>query len=305
MFKILYISLAFASLVASTTKAITPGLAHRYTQPVNFDKGGIEQFFSDFNQTQYGSFGLPAYLQHPCSFLSHIERVKNKHEYTLSVIDLFHTKLKESRWINPYALAQLLDTIATHCAPLCQSAVDTTAAAVKKSLYAALLTKFKQLQQDPELFMENLTDELLGIFAQDTHHRRIELQLAITRFVESALEKVIWNPQEQEDCWNSCNLLAEQLTTLHRLHIIPHETALNQCYWSLVYRFCYLIETAGDALSTTTYTYIMHELAAKKAPWILSEEQEPLMLAKLKRLQIALFEGEVKSRATGAGLWYN
>lgn len=279
-------------------------LLHQFAQPIIFNRANIQTFLTDvFNHRLYGTYCLPSNFMHIADFLSNSNQVENPREFSLSIFNLFHTRLKESFWVNPYALAQILEVIGQHCAPLCENNnKNQTRAAIKKTLYNALLSRFQELKSDPEYFMTNLANEIIAVVEQPEQEIIIELQQAIARFIESALDKVIWDPREQESCWESCKLIAEQLHGLHTARILRNETTLNHCYWSLIYRFCYFLETAGEHLSPETYSIIKNDLVAKNCAFLSLEEQEEFVLSKVKRLQLAIIDGEVKARSLQAGI---
>ena len=279
-------------------------LLQRFARPIIFDRANIQTFLTDvFNHRLYGVYCLPSNFMHIADFLSHSTQVEHPRDFSISIFNLFHTRLKESFWVNPYALAQMLEVITQQCAGMCEPTNHTSSrAAIKKALYNAMLSRFHELKKDPEYFMTSLANEIIALVEQPEQETISELQHTVTRFIESALDKVIWDPREQESCWESCKLIAEQLHALHRAHIIRNETALNHCYWSLVYRFCYFLETTGEHLTPETYSIIKNDLVAKNCSFLALEEQEAFVLSKIRRLQLALIDGEVKARAAQAGI---
>lgn len=276
-----------------------------FLRPVTMTQPGIATFLtSTFNHPAYGTFCLPATFRHVDDFLTHTSQVKQQESFVASVIDLFHARLKESLWVNPYALARLFDSLATNTQHLFQKMGQRNHHdAIKKELYESLLTKFNDLKNDPEQFIESLTKKMLDITNTNKQQAVVELQYAISRFVESALDKLVWDPREQQNCWECCKMLATKIDQLEQLHIIPDDVTLNHCFWSLIYRFSYFIETAGDLLSLQTYQAIRQDLALGQTPLIALAEQEEHILTKAQRLNQALLAGEVKVRSAQAGLW--
>lgn len=278
-----------------------------FLRPVIMTQPGIANFFTSiFNHPTYGTFCLPATFRHVDNFLEHTPNVKQQEAFVASVVDLFHARLKESLWVNPYALARLFDSIAVNTQHLFKKAERRSHHdAIKKELYESLLTKFNDLKNDPEQFIEHLTTKVLAITDDSKQQARVELQYAISRFIESALDKLVWDPREQQACWECCKMLAAKLDELEQLHIIPDEVTLNHCFWSLIYRFSYFIETAGDLLSVQTFQIIRQDIAIGQTPLLALGEQEEHILTKAQRLNQALLAGEVKIRSSKAGLWMN
>jgi len=284
------------------TSHISQELLREFIKPVPLNRNALKTFFINvFNHQSYGTHCLPASFRHAIDFLSYNKQVKNPLDYTVSIFDLFHDRLKESTWVNPYALTHLLNAVNEHTATLLQEPKIDRHDLVKQTIYNALLTQFAQLKNDPDTFITTLTDNIFAIVDDPEKQQRAELQHALIRLIESALDKVIWDPSEQEDCWDSCKLLAEQLDTMHRLAILPNETILNHCYWSLIYRFSYFIETTGEHLSPAVYRAIKNDILLQQIPLLTLAEQEEHILTKAQRLHTAVFEGEVKVQAAKTG----
>lgn len=302
--KIIRMMLVLSTFSVAAQQMNKQELLQRFAQPITFNRANIETFLTDvFNHQLYGTYCLPSNFMHIADFLSHNKDVEHPRDFAISIFNLFHTRLKESFWVNPYALAQIIEVTAQQCASLCEPVTNQTLhAEVKKTLYNAMLSRFQELKNDPEYFMNNLAHEIVTVVGQHDQEGISELQNSISRFIESALDKIIWDPREQESCWESCKLIAEQLLLLHEARIIRSETVLNQCYWSLVYRFAYFLETAGEHLTPDTYTIIKQDLLAQDCALLKLEEQEHCLQPKAKRLQLAVLEGEVKARALQAGM---
>lgn len=283
---------------------LSPDQITFFLRPVSFTKPGVQYFFTHvFNHPDYGTYFLPASFRHTVDFLSFTKHMKNPYEYVLSVVDLFHTKLKESTWVNPYALSFMLDALMEHTKDLVHTGTTDTNKRVKKALYQALLSHFNDLKNNPDQFMDSLTDEIMSVVNDSQVTNHVILQYSISRLIESALDKLIWDPSEQINCWESCKHLANQLDAMEQQHLIPDEVTLNHCFWSLIYRFSYFVETTGDQLAMTTYQAIAQDIVTKNSPMLACEEQEHKILTKAERLKQALLTGEIKSRSAQAGLW--
>jgi len=283
--------------------SISPELMKSFLQPITFNRTGIVSFFTDtFNHELYGTFALPASFCHMKEFISFSKTMQDPLGYMRSITSLFHDRLKEALWVNPYALSGLL-TAYSNQAELWATTVNDPEETVKKLLYNSLLSKFNELKKDPELFMSTLSKEIVTTLNNETRMAQRELGYSITRFIEGALDKIIWDPREGEQCWQSCKAIADQLAQLHALKIIGTEVELNHCYWSLVYRFCYFIETTAEHISLETYQAMKYDIANKNSPLLCIPEQEAFIHSKAYRLQQAVFAGEVKVRSIKQGLW--
>lgn len=294
----------FLALLAATAQAQpNKELIKNFLQPISFTRTGVVSFFEEtFNHTLYGTLALPASFAHLKDFIAHSKTMQHPLAYIHSITNIFHDRLKEAVWVNPYALSNLL-TVYGEQHELFASACHDPEEVVKKILYQSLLSKFSDLKKDPELFMSTLSKEIVTQLHHDTATTQKETSRTITRFIEAALDKIIWDPREQLQCWNICKTIADQLATLQSAHIIASEEDLNHCYWSLVYRFCYFIETAGEHLSLTTYQAIKCDIATQATTLLTLPEREAFIRSKADYVQQVLFAAEVKVRARQEGLW--
>jgi len=82
----------------------------------------------------------------------------------------------------------------------------------------------------------------------------------VVHFLETALDKLIWNPRENLETWDSCKLIASRLEQLHACGIIPSERELNLLIWTLFCRFGYFIQSMGNQIPDKVYAAIKQDL---------------------------------------------
>ncbi len=273
----------------------------QFLSPVTFTQNGFADFFThQYNTRRYAHEFLPCCFIHVLDFLSHARTTPAPQEFAISAFDLFHQRLKDSTWVNPYALIMLLEHIPDTLISLC--AADDRYTTYRQILHDALLYDFGTLQEDPDRFLDITAQRLVG--QEETHQTTHQLKERTTRFIESALDKLIWSPNEQASTWRTCCTIGRQLEQLYQYHIIPDETQLNHLLWSLVYRFSYFLDYAGRYISEDTYTTIRKELEDENTQFLDYEELESYITDKRTFLLDTLARGYVRSRARREGMSY-
>ncbi|MFA6066799.1 MAG: hypothetical protein WC707_06480 [Candidatus Babeliaceae bacterium] len=290
--------------VHASHEAFTNNDLVSFLKPVKFTQPGVRCFFKHtFNQTSYSEHFLPACFLHCLDFLEFGVQLDQPNGFLESSLDIFHQKLKESQWVNPFALHIMLKEFPRLFEPITKNYKEAQKELIKKIIKHALLTRFTELKQDPSGFIDNLADEIMvTTHGSDGEPTVQQLQWCIVRFIESGLNKLIWDPRDQLETWENVKTLGSCLDALYDSAIIPDTKMLNQCYWSLIYRYCYFIESTGPALSLETYSAIQQDLTNASLAFLYLEEQEDFITTKVDRLHKALVEGELKARAHASGI---
>lgn len=263
--------------------------------PITFNNVGMELFFKErFNQRRYTCDILHSSFVHMIDLLEYAQGIEKKRAYVNMVFELFLTRTKACNWINPFALAQLLEKLPHLIKDVCQDDEAEVKDLIKSTLYEALANRYDQLNEDPEKFMSDLTNALYAIKTADEEYiSPEELRSTIVRFIESACSKLIWSPEDQEDTWNCCKLIGNQIMDLLEIDAIPNEKVANHLIWSLIYRYGYFMETMASELTVKTYDIIKQDVASAHIPFLLISEQERLMTSKIEHLSNCILESEI------------
>ncbi|MGC2310894.1 MAG: hypothetical protein WA432_04700 [Candidatus Babeliaceae bacterium] len=273
-------------------------LFQEWRQPVEFTSAGIAHFFKyTFNINTYGQSFLPNSLDHLTDFLDFGIQYNKSPQYFKSSIDLFHQRVKECSYINPHAVSYFLDKFSHQVAFIFHDSVNYEQS-IKDCIRKALYT----YEQSDDFFNAAAQEIHKIYYGTPQEPSRFLLHQTCTRFIESLLDKVIWNPREQERTWHSLLTLAHHLEMLYQIHIIPDTQALNHLVWSLIYRYCYFISCWGSEITTETYMKIKSSLETYNTLWLNLEEQETFLLTKRERLMQAVQEGYFKANAKEKGI---
>ena len=292
-------------LLAQNNPCETPVLDEilvSFLKPIKFTRSGMRCFFKHrFNHSIYAKDFLACCFDDLDSFLERAKDIPHPRSYCESVIDIFHQRLKESSWVNPYAFFLLLERLPEHLGSLCEENLLASQAAIARCLRNALLNRFNELKQTPDTFITDVSQEIFMITQSSDEEISVrELQHCVRRFLECSLNKIIWDPREGLEAWECFKAIADSLETLRNYGIVTDTKALNHLYWSLLYRYCYFIECAGSEVSAESYKTMQEELSL--LTWLSLEEQEDFILTKKERLKKALAEGEIKARARAHGI---
>jgi hypothetical protein len=273
-----------------------------FAAPVVFSAAGIKDFFWErFNSHAYTAEFLPHCFLHVEDFLHHSFKSKYQRSMALVTLDLFHQRLKECRHTNPFALSLLIKQLPVFLGSFCRDETDIYKKRTSELIYKALDEHFEELKANPQLFIDNLAHEIVETIVNPGEPTAQEISNMTVRFIESALDKAMWDPRDQEYTWELVKLIAEQLGTLHTANVIMYEKDLNHMMWSLISRYAYFIELSGPELSLTCYQHIRDDIenCAIKAPFLLLEELDEHSITKRDRLMEIVLAGEVSLRVNG------
>lgn len=282
----------------------TSDLLQTFLQPVDFTRSGINTFFTTtFNSTLYTERFLGSCLIHVVDFLDHGKKHNKPYSYFESVFYLFHHRLKESTWVNPWATLIFLEQLPEY--------IETMPNEYYQKLTLALKTELEKTLNDRAFLLKDRRDQ----FYQETAERMVstlktierdgtlrDVQRSITLFLESMLNKIIWNPQEHADIWSTIKLITQKCEQLHLYGCLGNTDELNRLYWSLLYRFGYFIECSGGNLPLEFYQNIRDEIQKEKPSFLLLEESEEWLTTKESYLDTVLMKGHVKAHAYKQGI---
>jgi len=171
----------------------------------------------------------------------------------------------------------------------------------KKLLWKSFKTHYNFLKLDPMGFFDQLTRSVEKR-AERYYIPPERLRAVLVRFIDGALGKLIWCPQDQEETWKSFKRIGLQLTELKNLRVITDSYDLNDLYWSLIERYCYFMELTGAELKSTVCRKMKTELFSGALPWLALREQEEALETKGERLARTLVATEFKAQANEKGL---
>lgn len=295
----------------------TEDILQSFLQPVHFTRLGINTFFTTiFNSSLYSERFLGSCFVHIIDFLEYGKNNNKPASYYESVFLLFHHRLKENNWVNPYALLMLLDQFPEYIGYMPEHKhallVDTLKAELEQ---AFSLFKKEETLQGPTYNAQRMREQKNATFYTQTAERLVvamekieqdgtmrDIQRSLVVLLESMLNKVIFNPKEHDTIWKTIVLLAQKSEHLYNIGCLAHADDLNRLIWSLLYRFGYFIECMGQQLPRQFYQDIRQSLITDPVLFLHREEQEEWLTTKMDYLNAVLSKGEILSHAYSQGI---
>ncbi len=229
--------------------------------------------------------------------------------YARSVFKLFGNTIKGSDYINAYAFSDLI----THLIEILQAYMrqtkqngglieyDVFKKEVNSLLYTKFSTEYDNFKKDPSTFLETLS----GDIAFNAHQELTvdQLRMQVIRFLELAISKLVWSPQECNASWDLVKKISTDLAQLVETNIIADINDLDDIYWSLVHRYSYFMRIFTDTLPDTFYREIRHEINnTKLVLFDLDVKNGGISESKFAHLNRILFESEARSKAIEKGV---
>ncbi|HEV2600962.1 MAG TPA: hypothetical protein VGT41_01560 [Candidatus Babeliales bacterium] len=272
--------------------------------PIDLSATGFNQFVCDvYNQKEYADEVLPNDLDHVIQFLQYGKQLHQPHSYVQHVMRLFANKLKSSTYINAsvfcHALKQLPDLMQSYFVVAQRPELHTLQENVNTLLYNSFLHKYSFFKANPSLFFNDLSQDIfstLGIHAHEQEGVIADLRKTTLVFLEVALNKLIWNPEDGIDTWRSVKMIAEQLSVLMDHKIIHDFDDLNDLYITLVERYCLFVDIAATNLPHSFYVDIKQDLVMNNELLLKLEEQDTLITPKKDRLLATIFASEHRAQ---------
>ncbi len=256
---------------------------------ISFSDRGLEKFFMRFNSANYRDHTLPNYsMMHLIEFMEYSKNMDDPRFFCLSILNLFHNRFKDCTWAHPYAFTMFLNQLPETLKHACFEDEAIIKGDIKQIIKEALMQDFKTLKSNPNAFLDQVSTTIYEHVFYNPEPPLIEFQGFMARFLESVINKLVWDPTEGADTWESAKLIAEKLDALVVARIIRDDTELNNLYWSLITRYCYFLDSFGSQLSKETLTAIQQDVRERTHILIALSEDEEISMTKAERLQQSL-----------------
>jgi hypothetical protein len=315
---ILFICSLFVHTVQ--TRYTQPNLAHeqniaymhqermqQFMRAINFTKHGLRCFIKHvYNAKEYADF-LANNFFHVTQFME--RKTEMPRSYLQSVLRMFGNKIKQSMYVNPYALSELLDEMLPHlktaCCTITSLAYDTLHDNIATTMHDTMLNKFDQLKRDPNAFFANLSHEIITLVGS-RHELNNDIPLAELRstlllFLQATISRLIWDPAKGAEAWLNVKLIADQLARYHQQGIITDIDDLDDLYTTLLERFYLYLDLSYEKLTNELLVKLRDDIAAHNLLF-LEIEHEEYFQSKTERFQQVITDVEIKMRAYQQGI---
>jgi hypothetical protein len=184
--------------------------------------------------------------------------------------------------------------------------LDALRAKINTLLYGRFLEKFTDFKSNPTLFFNDLSQDIIdALNANQFNVGDIsveELRTTTLIFLEIALNKLIWSPNDTIDTWKLVRKISDHILRLGEYNIIPDADCLNDLCISLIQRYCYFLDVTANDLPIEFYATIKEDLANDMPTFLKIAEQEDIVESKLNQLQRSLTLCEARARAFKYGI---
>jgi hypothetical protein len=276
----------------------------------------FEAIQSDLRSPEYVSDILGGNFDYFIQLLAHGKATNQSRSYTRSVVKLFSNLLKGTQWVNAYAfsdmLTQLPDLIKDHfvlyrtniilrnAALADADTLDRFNASVSTLLYTKFNNEYDSFRRDPAAFLDEITYQIIEIAEEEVTIE--QLRQNVIRFLETAIGKLVWSPKDEIKTWQSVKKIALQLANLMENNIIDDINDLDDLYWSLIHRYCFLLDINATEMPVSFYEEIQQDLIAQQPLLVTLEEQEEFIERKAECLVRVLARSKAKRAAFDRGI---
>jgi hypothetical protein len=258
-----------------------------FLRPINFSTEGIGHYFKyTYNHEKYTEY-LPYNLSHMIQFLEFGKNCNQTEAYAKSIIKLFMQKIKGCEFMNSYNLVTSMPKIADSLEPFMIKKETTFLQEVQKSLkdrFSSIFSNyFSYFQKNPDAFLDALSEQIAKKTNEMHTQQHIDVEHIkkdVLRFLELCINKLIWSPNDAYEAWISINEIATQADYFLRKKLLTDVDALDDLYWSLIYRFTYFLDIAHEHISEETLIQIVQEIHTEKLLLFMIEEQEDVITTK-------------------------
>lgn len=278
-----------------------------FTQPRT-----IHYFLHDvFSDKKYAFDYLPYNVgTHMAQFLEHGKKVGYKSVYMESTFRLFYNKLKACPYVCPTSFSDMLSKVPHLLEGYCSRTADGSFfVGIEKNMVDIFVPRFVSeysfFKSNPEEFLNKLSHDVTvmieNAFDVHDHIAREQLKQMFVRFLEMGLMKLVWDPAEQHEIWDSVKTISGQLSDTMDMGLITADE-LDDCYKSLLESFCRFLDLTGSDLSRDLIEDIKEDVCSDTMLMFELEEQQDYIETKRERMLGALLETEAKIEARMRGI---
>lgn len=265
---------------------------------------------------EYAQDGLPNDFSYLVQLLAYGQEVSNRIEYARAVFSVFSKVIGGSQYVNAYAYQEFLEQLVPTLKPyfvnyrtshkrslsigLDGDMYDRFKEAVSNMLYVQFSSQYDVFRSSPLQFFDELSQAITDIAKQEVEAQ--QARVAIKRFLELCMSKLVWSPEEHAQVWDNVKSIAQVLSLLTHNNIIEDPNDLNDMYWTLLHRFNFFVDLVGGQLPLSFYEQVKNDCAQNNLLFLTLAEQDACILTKQECLRYTLIEGEAKCRAYEKGI---
>ena len=258
-----------------------------FLKPISFTSDGLKMYFEHvYNHPKYSEY-LQYNLAHMVQFLEYGIQHKQDASFALSVIKLFTQKIKACPFVDGETFTTSIPHLAKTLKPYIEKKeatfIEDLSSKLKLHMTNVFSKYFSYFKSNPDAFMDALSKQI----AQQTNQLHTEqhvdiayVQKDMLRFFELCINKLILPAENIIECWTEINKIADAFYEILDENILTGPTALDDLGWSLVHRFCYILQLTHKTISKEQYNTIMADVRNKTYKLFQTAEQEEYIQTK-------------------------
>jgi hypothetical protein len=270
----------------------------------------IQSIQDKLKDPEYRTKILPNNFNHLSNLIATGMHANQPPAYLQSVMKLFSNMLKGAEYVNAQAFEDFLTTLPSIAQPyfhlnqsrsfITQGALydahlfERINASVNNILYQSFSTQYESFRKDPTTFLSSIGGTIVSVVQEEISHE--QARQAIVKFTETALNKLVWDVTNPEQSWRTVKNTANKLAELLEYNILDDTNDLDDFYWSLVTRYCYIINLTASEMPASFYKYVKDDIATHDIILFELNEQDNFMEKKSSYVQRMLMMAEAQSR---------
>lgn len=227
---------------------------------------------------------------------------------------LFHNKIKSCDLILGKVTNSLLENFNEYLGRYFDETEDcfkTELEIIRNNLENIILNQLndqfaKQVTFDKKNATQQITENIFALINQSVNHlqkkfdsnkTKERLRHVILRFVETLLDKTVWDDNNAEEIWPSFISISNNIQKLALTGIIDHLDDLDDLLWSLTHCFCRYFTSFGISVPTSIYDKIVIDLRKGNISFLEEPEQDDGIKTKKEHILDTLMRAKFKAYA--------
>ena len=227
---------------------------------------------------------------------------------------LFHNKIKSCDLILGKVTNSIIENFNAYLGRYFDDTDDnlkTELEIIRKNLEKIILNQLSEQFSARESFnkstiVQQISNDIFALINQsfshlqkkfDDHKTKARLRNLILRFIETLLDKTIWDDNSAEEIWPSFIAISNNIINLASTGIIDHFDDLDDLLWSLTHCFCRYFTSFGISVPTAVYKTIELDLRNNSVSFLEEPEQDECIKTKKDHIHEALMKAKFKAYA--------
>ncbi|KKQ49172.1 MAG: hypothetical protein US69_C0008G0002 [candidate division TM6 bacterium GW2011_GWF2_38_10] len=262
-----------------------------------------------YNEPSYAEV-LSQNATHIVDFLELTTEMSLGVETTYVALRLFYNKLKAAELIDDSMMLQILPHLNPHLGRFFDEHMQETSLidldVIKQHIEKTIDAKLSAHQTTSQPSSNDIVQDIMAMVHQEEQRiqkraskqaARERLRAVVLRFLDLALNKLMWNIDAPESIWQSFLTITQQLQMLGAENIINHLDDLDDLLWTTTHRFCYFIDLLGGHLPLSFFEEIEYDLTNNLVFFLEAPEQDHEITSKKNTIAQTLIKAKAKAYA--------